>query len=182
MLIFAKGTTLGDFTPTERWRMFRKKPGLFYEIASSYFGKLAIGGDHRHVAVTDGEVVVDYAWRQFRYWPYEQYIKKFRNINGYVLIPINEDSKYGWEGVDLGQYKKPDRSYLRGTITIWLMGLTRGLYQTTNCTTTARQVLGDAGIHVPRRVWNPQLLVQWLTENNYDFYASTPPSYNGTTD
>ena len=174
-VIFAEGVKLSDFRG-RYWRLLRRKPLTFWFLCWHWVSGVVGGSAFRHVLVGDGEVVYDAQFGKAGFWPWEYCIKKFPRIIGFYVIqgkdpqihqyPMVDRRKWGW--------------FL--PIPFLLMAASRGLYQIPNCTTASTKALRDAGVDVPRRIWNPTKLHLWMSENGFDFFAAAPPSFCETAD
>ena len=160
-----------------RIRLLCRKPRLFYLMAAAWVAGVFGGSRFRHVAISDGEVVVNFEFLRRNYWSHEAYVES-NKILGYVEIKSEKR-------LNLATLTAIDRTrwMIPLTALFLLMGITRGFYQVNNCTISAKQALWGAGIEVPDRpIWCPTKLLLWLMENEKDFVAGPPPPHGRETD
>lgn len=186
LLVFARGARWSEiFKGRSRkffWRMLRRHPAMLFWLQTAATVRWATGTDHIHVLAGDCCVLVDLQFQGPNYLPYEDAIRNYRGINGWCVFLSDEP-------LDLVQFERPPMGWLKKKWNFiyaywarWIMWATRGLYQCDNCTLVARKLLRDAGIPIPRRCWNPALVLIWMTENGYAFTPGAPPSAYGPAD
>ena len=180
MLIWASGATwsksMSKFNGRRKLRFIKKNPGLAYQLFGNYLITKLTRSKATHLLISDGAVVVDYTFKDMRFWAYEEFINRFPNIIGWSVIETDDK-------VDFSPLEGMKSSSLFSA-TFWrlLMWATRGLVQRRNCVTTARSVLKQAGVRFPRRAWSPKIALNYFMENGNDFTAGPPPSFCGGTD
>mgnify|MGYP003131713158 CR=1 FL=1 len=179
MLIFVEGPkwsdTIGKYSWRNKLRMIWDKPAVAWQLAGGGLQAFLIGSRFRHVVITDGAVVCDYQYKSVKFWAYEEFIIRYPNILGWTLL--DTDKK-----VDFSPYEGITHSLFMTTVSKLLMCASRGIIQMTNCVTLVRGVAECAGVKLPRKAWNPKLLLQHLTENGCDFTSGKPPSLCGGAD
>ena len=177
VLLFTESDRFGDMPMRDRWRLLKRKPKVAYLMGAAWVAGVFGGSRFRHVAISDGDVVVNFEFLRRNYWSHEAYVGS-NQILGYV--EIESDSK-----LELSSLPSLDRSrwMLPLTVLFLLMGITRGFYQVNNCTISAKQALWGAGIDIPdRSIWCPTKLLLWLMENGKDFVAGSPSADSDTAD
>ncbi len=180
ILVFAEGHTISGLlkkrTPKQLLRLLRKHPRIVYMHFGSFLSWLVTGSSHRHVLPSDGTVAIDFTWTEIRYRPHSGLARAMPGITGWVMLESDGDP------VDMEKYTAKKRGVISTTIKGLFMWATFGIYQVENCTSLARNIMLDMGIPVSRWAWSPRHLLQWCTQNGYDFYAGDPPSSGGTVD
>ena len=173
ILVFASGESIGRFyrgkTWKRRWKVTRKYPCLIYHLLGLWLTGKLINSMHRHVSPSDDTIAMSYNYFNVSFIPAHLIDKNIPNITGWVVVD-------GPNKPNLGQHEGLKTSRVYSTIMNLLMWATRGLIQTRNCSSLTRDIVRELGIDVPRRVWNPALLLLWLTENGYAFFTGPPPS------
>ena len=170
IVIFAESVKLSDYRG-RYWRLLRKKPMTFWYLFWAWVARHLAGSDFRHVLVSDGEVVFDGQYGEASFWPYEAFIRRYPRILGYYLVEGDDPRIHALKG------GKRQKNGVLLVLPFLLMAFTRGFYQVKNCTTTAKEILAQAGVRVPhRKVWNPTELHLWMSSHGFDFVASAPPS------
>ena len=174
-LKFSTGPTwdhkTGQMSRKGKWRLAWAKPKLFYPLMGSWLVGAVFRTSIRHVAVTNGTVVLNQNFQDIRFWSYEACVRIYPNIVAYV--PLGNTLSVDWEKYE----GRPRRSLFYATFARIAMLITLGAYQCDNCVSTARAVLKDAGVYGPRSAWHPKKLVSWLMENGYGCIPGPPPSY-----
>ena len=186
LLVFARGARWSEVFKGRSWkflwRMIRRHPATVYWLMSAATVRWVTRTEHIHVLVGNHQVLLDSQFQGPQFLAYEDAIKNYRGLNGWcVFLSDNE--------IDLSQFERPPMGWLKKKWNYlyaywgrWLMWATRGLYQCDNCTLVARKTLRAAGIDIPRRCWNPALVLIWMTENGYAFTPGAPPSAYGPAD
>jgi len=178
LIVFTRGPIWSERMKGKGWRrrlhFIRRRPGMAYQLLGSWLSMVLTGSEHRHIVVTDMSMALDHSFDGVRYRLHE-HLHHDKSINGWVSFESSHQ-------IHWPQFEGREATLFGATVKRLLMWATRGLYQFNNCTATAREVLFLCGIQPPRRCWNPRLLLQWFTENGYDFTAGPPPSAGGTTD
>ena len=168
VVFFTQGPRLSDLFQgkglRESLKIIRRRPRAVYQLAGAWMCGTLTGSQHRHCLVSDDEVVMDFGFKEVTFIPVSRLERRRHNINGYVMFYSN--MKPNWE-----QFEGIETSLAYATWGRILMGLTRGRIQCKNCTTVTRHFLECMGIRVPRRCWNPKLLLLWMTENGFTFTA-----------
>lgn len=175
--MFTESDRFSSFPPGRLLWLLRRKPKLFYLLCCAWVAGVFGGSKFRHVAISDGSVVVNYEFLRRYYYSHEDFVKSFE-ILGYVEIDSDR-------ALDLRVLSGIERTrwIVPLTAQFLLMGFSRGFYQVDNCTISAKQALWGAGVEVPdRSIWCPTKLLLWLMENENDFTAGPPPSDSRETD
>ena len=178
-IIFTQGPRLRDFLKGSTWKQIlalcRRRPGIMYQLAGSWLSGKMTTTKHRHCLPANDEYVMDFGFKNVNLVRTDVFDRRTNNTNGWVyfessLVP------------DWDQYKEIQCSLFYATWGRLLMWATRGRYQCKNCTTVTRHWLHCMGIPVPRKCWNPKLLLLWMTENGYSFTYGDHTSDVGTAD
>ena len=174
-IIFSTGPTwtqrMQNSSRRAKWRLIRAKPSMGYILLGSWLVGWIFRTPIRHVGVTNGTVVIDHSFQEVRFWPHEVFVRMYPNVVGYVNLPTSLP-------IDWKKYERTRKASLfYATFARFAMLFTLGIYQCANCVTTARAVLDDVGIEIPRSAWHPKKLLTWLLENGYGFTSGPPPSH-----
>lgn len=174
VLVFCTSHTFTETFKNRTWkqvyRLCRRHPKLVYLLIGSALCGFLTGSKHRHVLPADGKVAVNYDFLGTKYIPYQDLKRAMPHIRGWVLLEADGEKP------DLSKYEGIKRSVIYATMGRVLMWATFGLIQCDNCTSLTRSVMRDMGIPVPRWAWSPKHLLQWCTENGFDFFAGDPPA------
>jgi len=162
--------TFRNRTLKQGLRLIRRHPKLIYLLCGSFLCGLLTGSKHRHVVPADGHVAVNYDFLGTRYIPYSDLNHACPDIRGWVMLEGEGEKP------DLSKYEGRERSVLYATFGRIIMWATFGLVQCDNCTSLTRSIMRDMGIPVSRWAWSPRHLLQWCTENGFDFFAGEPPA------
>ncbi len=174
-IIFVTGLTwtqrMQNCSRKAKWRLIRAKPSMCYILLGAWLQGFLLGTKIRHVTVTNGTVVIDHQYKSMKFWSHEVFISMYPNVIGHVNLPTSLP-------IDWKKYERTRKTSLfYATFARFAMLATFGIYQCDNCVTTARAVLEDVGIEIPRKAWHPRKLLSWLLENGYGFTPGPPPSY-----
>ncbi len=167
-VLFTQGPRLGDLFEgrgwKERWRIIRRHPKVCYQLWGSWLSGKLTGSGHRHCLPSDSEQAMDFGFCKIQFVPMDRFDRRHHNLMGWVYFesPMKPD----WD-----QYKNMKSGLWYATFGRILMWMTRGWFQCRNCTTITRHWLQCLGVPVPRKCWNPKLLLLWMTENGFT-YAS----------
>tara|TARA_Y100001973_G_C5160182_1_gene313077 strand:- start:49 stop:615 length:567 start_codon:yes stop_codon:yes gene_type:complete len=169
-VMFTRGPQIQDYfrgkSLRDAWRLIKRRPKAVYQLAGGWLCGLLTLSRHRHVIVADDEVIMDFGFEELNFHPLSKFQRDHHNLNGFVMFYSN--IKPDWT-----LYEGIETSLWYATAGRLLMWATRGVYQCKNCTTVTRYFLECMGVRVPRKCWNPKLLLLWMTENGFTFTAAT---------
>lgn len=173
-LLYAQAYRIGDYHRRHGWRGVRwlacRRPSNLWQLVGASIVARLSGWEADHVLVDDGEVVLDYAFTKTRYWP--------SLAVGWSHQIVGEQRIRCLARLDLSAFEGRTDSggwihLLLVTCCYWLLWLSAGRIRLrTDCVSIAKQCLRQVGIDVPRWVWLPSHLRDFLHETGHVYHST----------
>lgn len=177
VIFFATGGRLREYCRRHGWRglkyLVRHHPKVAYQMLGGAIVRRLGGWSASHVMVGFGGVVVDYSLGGTRFFPVSQ-ASTYPGIAGLCLI-------CGRGRVDMSRFEgRPDARWsdlCRTTAAYWLLWATQGRIKLlVDCVDVAKVALADVGVAVPRSIWTPRQLRDYLDANGHFYITLDPPA------